>query len=173
MGDGSQLRSGGETWGPVSPDNVQQTGVSLDGQVGSPIVAAEAQQVEQLEEDLVTGPDPMFLCPSGSLLDVVRATGRAATSRRGSGFALARSEATGLCTAGDVRLLPLMIEAERRWRSLSEEEVQAELSSVEDYEPPFVRVEGRETLRTGSSRSSPAEPNVPRDLHFVRRGDGI
>jgi hypothetical protein len=37
-----------------------------------------------------------------------------------------------------------MIEAERRWRSLSEEEVQAELSSVEDYEPPFVRVEGRE-----------------------------
>ena len=59
-------------------------------------------------------------------------------------FALARSEATGLCTAGDVRLLPLMIEAERRWRSLSEEEVRAELSSVEDYEPPFVRVEGRQ-----------------------------
>ncbi len=59
-------------------------------------------------------------------------------------FALARSEATGLCTAGDVRLLPLMIEAERRWRSLSEEEVRTELSSVEDYEPPFVRVEGRE-----------------------------
>jgi hypothetical protein len=49
---------------PVSPDNVHETGVSLDGQSGSPIVAAEAQQVEQLEEDLVTGPDPRFLCPS-------------------------------------------------------------------------------------------------------------
>src|SRR6266545_5708134 len=50
--------------GPVWPDDVQETGVSLDGQSGSPFVAAEAQQVEQLEEDLVTGPDPRFLCPS-------------------------------------------------------------------------------------------------------------
>jgi hypothetical protein len=30
-----------------------------------PIVAAEAQQVEQLEERLLTGPDPRCLCPSG------------------------------------------------------------------------------------------------------------
>ena len=29
MSDGSLLRSGGETWGPVSPDNVHETGVSL------------------------------------------------------------------------------------------------------------------------------------------------
>jgi hypothetical protein len=49
----------------VSPHNVHETGVSLDGQSASPIVAAEAEQVEQLEEnDLVTGPDPRFLCPS-------------------------------------------------------------------------------------------------------------
>jgi hypothetical protein len=47
MAEGSQLRSGGETWGPVSPDNVQKTGVSPGGQSGSPIVAAEAEQVER------------------------------------------------------------------------------------------------------------------------------
>ena len=29
MSDGSLLRAGGETWGPVSPDNVHETGVSL------------------------------------------------------------------------------------------------------------------------------------------------
>jgi hypothetical protein len=28
MADGSLLRSGGATWGPVSPDNVDETGVS-------------------------------------------------------------------------------------------------------------------------------------------------
>ena len=38
--------SGYEPWGPVSPDNVHETGVSLDGQSTSPIVAAQAQQVE-------------------------------------------------------------------------------------------------------------------------------
>jgi hypothetical protein len=47
MAEGSQLRSGGETWGPVSPDNVQETGVSPGGQSGSPIVAAEAEGVER------------------------------------------------------------------------------------------------------------------------------
>ena len=47
MADGSLLRSGGETWGPVSPGNVQKTGVSPGGQSGSPIVAAEAEQVER------------------------------------------------------------------------------------------------------------------------------
>jgi hypothetical protein len=63
MADGSLLRSGGETWGPVSPDNVHETGVSLDGQSGSPTVAAEAQQVEQLEEDLVMGPRSEVFVP--------------------------------------------------------------------------------------------------------------
>jgi hypothetical protein len=47
MGDGFLMRSGGETWGPVSPDNVQETGVSPGGRSGSPIVTAEAEQVER------------------------------------------------------------------------------------------------------------------------------
>jgi hypothetical protein len=47
MADGSLLRSGGETWEPVWPDNVQKTGVSPGGQSGPPIVAAEAEQVER------------------------------------------------------------------------------------------------------------------------------
>lgn len=59
-------------------------------------------------------------------------------------FVLGRSEVAGICTAGDVHLLPLFIEAERRRRSLSAEEVEATLSGVPEYEPPFVRVEGRE-----------------------------
>ena len=51
--------------GLVAPDNVHETGVSPGLTVPIPIVAAEAQQVEQVEEnDLVTGPDPRFLCPS-------------------------------------------------------------------------------------------------------------
>jgi hypothetical protein len=48
--------SGDEPWDPLWPDDVHETGVSLDGQSGSPTLAAEAQQVEQLEEDLVMGP---------------------------------------------------------------------------------------------------------------------
>jgi aryl-alcohol dehydrogenase-like predicted oxidoreductase len=59
-------------------------------------------------------------------------------------FALARPEVTGLCTAGDVRLLPLFITAEKAMRSLSADDVDAVLSEVTEYEPPFVRVEGRE-----------------------------
>ena len=59
-------------------------------------------------------------------------------------FALARPEVTGLCTAGDVRLLPLFIEAERRASSMSAGEIESVLSGVQDYEPPFVRVPGRE-----------------------------
>src|SRR6266540_7081931 len=35
------------TWRPVSPDNVQETGVSPGGRSGSAIVAAEAEQVER------------------------------------------------------------------------------------------------------------------------------
>jgi predicted aldo/keto reductase-like oxidoreductase len=59
-------------------------------------------------------------------------------------FVLARPEVAGICTAGDVRLLPLFIEAERRMRSLPAGEIDAALSRVTDYEPPFVRVAGRE-----------------------------
>lgn len=59
-------------------------------------------------------------------------------------FALAHPEVAGVCTAGDVRLLPLFIEAEKRMRSLSAGEIDSVLSMVSDYESPFVRVEGRE-----------------------------
>jgi aryl-alcohol dehydrogenase-like predicted oxidoreductase len=59
-------------------------------------------------------------------------------------FALARPEVTGICTAGDVRLLPLFIQAEKRSRSRTANEVESVLASTPEYEPPFVRVEGRE-----------------------------
>jgi hypothetical protein len=52
----------------VSPDNVHETGVWPGGQSGSPIVAAEAEQVERLAERPGHGPDPRFLCPTGPQL---------------------------------------------------------------------------------------------------------
>lgn len=59
-------------------------------------------------------------------------------------FVLARPEVSGICTAGDVRLLPLMIRAERDRASLSAEQIAGVLSSLPEYESLFVRVEGRE-----------------------------
>jgi aryl-alcohol dehydrogenase-like predicted oxidoreductase len=59
-------------------------------------------------------------------------------------FALSRRAATGLATAGDVRLLPLMIEAERRAAGTTPEDAGAVLRTVPELEPPFVRVPGRE-----------------------------
>jgi hypothetical protein len=59
-------------------------------------------------------------------------------------FVLALPEVAGVCTAGDVRLLPLFIQAERQMRALTSEHIRSVLSEVTDYEPPFVRVEGRE-----------------------------
>jgi aryl-alcohol dehydrogenase-like predicted oxidoreductase len=58
-------------------------------------------------------------------------------------FGLAQDDVTGLCTAGDVELLPRMIEAERRESPLSTDDAEAILSRLPDYEPPFVRVPGR------------------------------
>jgi aryl-alcohol dehydrogenase-like predicted oxidoreductase len=58
-------------------------------------------------------------------------------------FALGRREATGVCTAGDVRLLPMQIEAEQRIASIPIDEAAATLERVPDLEPPFVRAEGR------------------------------
>jgi aryl-alcohol dehydrogenase-like predicted oxidoreductase len=58
-------------------------------------------------------------------------------------FALARPEVTGICTPGDVDLLPMLVGAERRAGSRLLEEVESELSTLPDYEPPFIRVEGR------------------------------
>jgi aryl-alcohol dehydrogenase-like predicted oxidoreductase len=58
-------------------------------------------------------------------------------------FALARMEAAGLCTPGDVRLLPGVIEAERRAGSLALETATEELERIPDLERLFVRVPGR------------------------------
>jgi hypothetical protein len=56
MADGSLLRSGGKTWGPVSPDNVHETGVPPGGWSGSPIDTPRPRRVENSKGDLVTGP---------------------------------------------------------------------------------------------------------------------
>jgi aryl-alcohol dehydrogenase-like predicted oxidoreductase len=58
-------------------------------------------------------------------------------------FALARGEATGICTASDVRLVPMQIDAEARADSISPDEAAATLDRVPDLEPPFLRLEGR------------------------------
>jgi hypothetical protein len=58
-------------------------------------------------------------------------------------FALARREATGVCTAGDVRLLPVQILAEQRIASIAIDEAAATLDRVPDLEPPFIRAKGR------------------------------
>ena len=58
-------------------------------------------------------------------------------------FALSRPEATGIATAGDVGLLGLFIDAERRRSTLDPARVAATLEAVPEFEPPFVRVPGR------------------------------
>jgi aryl-alcohol dehydrogenase-like predicted oxidoreductase len=57
--------------------------------------------------------------------------------------ALARREATGICTASDARLVPMQIEAERRAASIPLDVAEATLERVPDLEPPFLRLEGR------------------------------
>lgn len=59
-------------------------------------------------------------------------------------FALARDEATGICSPGDVELLPMVVDAERRAGEMSMEHVAAELDRVPDLKPPFFRSEGHE-----------------------------
>jgi aryl-alcohol dehydrogenase-like predicted oxidoreductase len=58
-------------------------------------------------------------------------------------FTLGRREATGICTAGDVRLIPMQIEAEGRAASITIEEAAATLERVPDLESPFRRLVGR------------------------------
>ena len=57
-------------------------------------------------------------------------------------FALRLEEASGLATAGDVDLLPRIVEAERRAASITNDEIQAALDRVTAYESPFVRTPG-------------------------------
>lgn len=59
-------------------------------------------------------------------------------------FALSRSAVTGLATVGDVRLLPLMIEADHRRAGIAVDAAADELAKLPEFEPPFVRVAGRE-----------------------------
>jgi aryl-alcohol dehydrogenase-like predicted oxidoreductase len=59
-------------------------------------------------------------------------------------FALARRGATGICAPGDVALLPLVVEAERRSGTTSPQDAAAVLGRIPDLEPPFVRNEGRD-----------------------------
>jgi aryl-alcohol dehydrogenase-like predicted oxidoreductase len=59
-------------------------------------------------------------------------------------FALARPEIAGICTAGDVHLLPMFVEAERRRNAISASQAEAAMAGVSELEPPFVRVPGRE-----------------------------
>lgn len=58
-------------------------------------------------------------------------------------FVLGRSEVTGLPTAGDVRLLPLMIEAEKAARTVSDAEIEQLLAGLDDYATPFEPAAGR------------------------------
>jgi aryl-alcohol dehydrogenase-like predicted oxidoreductase len=55
-------------------------------------------------------------------------------------WVLSRPEVTGICTPGDVRLVPLVIEAEQRLRSTSPEEAEAVLAHASDYSSPFIRI---------------------------------
>jgi aryl-alcohol dehydrogenase-like predicted oxidoreductase len=59
-------------------------------------------------------------------------------------FALARPEATGICTPSDVSLLPLVVDAERRAEATSPHDAAAVLSELPELEPPFVGTDGRE-----------------------------
>ena len=59
-------------------------------------------------------------------------------------FALSRPTVTGLATVGDVRLVPLMIEAERRRAEIFVDAAVDELANLPEFESPFVRVSGRE-----------------------------
>lgn len=58
-------------------------------------------------------------------------------------FVLARREVTGFPTAGDVRLLPGIVEAARRAHDISQETISSVLSDVPDYATPFEPAAGR------------------------------
>jgi hypothetical protein len=47
---------------------------------------------------------------------------------------------TGIATPGDVRLLPLLIEAERRLGEIGLAEAEAVLGRATDYSSPFINI---------------------------------
>jgi hypothetical protein len=60
-----------EVMGPVSPDNVHETGVSPDGQFRSLIVAAEAEHVERTRRKTWSGPRSEVIVPCTPLTNAV------------------------------------------------------------------------------------------------------
>jgi len=55
-------------------------------------------------------------------------------------WVLSHPEVTGIATPGDVRLLPLVIEAERRLAQTSRADAEAVLAGVTDYSSPFIHI---------------------------------
>jgi aryl-alcohol dehydrogenase-like predicted oxidoreductase len=55
-------------------------------------------------------------------------------------WVLSHPEVTGIATPGDVRLLPLVVEAERRLPEASLAEAEAVLARASDYSSPFIRI---------------------------------
>ena len=55
-------------------------------------------------------------------------------------WVLSHPEVTGLATPGDVRLLPLLIEAERRLGEIGLDEAEAVLGRATDYTSPFINI---------------------------------
>jgi len=53
-------------------------------------------------------------------------------------WVLSRPEVTGIATPGDVRLLPLVVEAERRRAGTSPAEAAEVLARADDYSSPFI-----------------------------------
>ena len=55
-------------------------------------------------------------------------------------WVLSHPEVTGIATPGDVRLLPLVVEAERRRAETSQDEADEVLSRATDYSSPFIDI---------------------------------
>ena len=55
-------------------------------------------------------------------------------------WVLSHPEVTGIATPGDVRLLPLVIEAERRLADSSRAEAESVLAHAPDYSSPFINI---------------------------------
>jgi hypothetical protein len=55
-------------------------------------------------------------------------------------WALSHPEVTGIATPGDVRLLPLVIEAERRLPEMSLADAEQVLARAADYSSPFIDI---------------------------------
>ncbi|MGH3341876.1 MAG: aldo/keto reductase [Carbonactinosporaceae bacterium] len=53
-------------------------------------------------------------------------------------WVLSHPEVTGIPTAGDVRLLAMLVEAERVWHTLSADDISRVLGAIDDYRTPFL-----------------------------------